>query len=258
MTASRFLSNHRQNCLQISPGSPVMPSPVKKPYRPPPARGSLRLEAIRPAYFFTPDLERAICALEGITGVRVLSTGSGIDEIHVIAPAERPAKKIVRDIETLLLVRFGIRIDHRKVSVVQNGHVRVTYPTPARPQIESVTLEAGTVYARVRVDEQVFTGSHLVRPNDSELESASRALIDAIEQLLNTPGLLILDAAHLAPLHDQTVVLILLRWTFSGQQELLVGATLAREDLLDAAARATLDAINRKIVRLQSRDSRPG
>lgn len=205
---------------------------------------------MRPTYFFTPDLEREINRLEGITAARVLSSDSDIDEIHIIAPSQRHPKKIVRDIESLLLVRFGIRIDHRRISVVQSENVQITYPTSARPLIRRVAQQADAISVDVQAGDQVIRGSFPIRENDSPIECTSRALINAIEQMLNTPGLLALDSAQVTTMHDQTIVLTLLRWSFAGQQEILVGATIARDDVLDAAARATLDAINRRLVRL--------
>lgn len=230
--------------------------PDNKLNRPPTrTRAPLRREVIRPTYFFTPDLEREISRLEGITAARVLSSDSDIDEIHVIAPPQRPPKKIVRDIESLLLVRFGIRIDHRRISVVQSEDVQVTYARSARPLIRRVEQQADAICVDVQAGDQVISGTYPIRENDSPIECTSRALINAIEQMLNTPGLLALAGAQVTTLRKQTIVLILLHWTFSGQQEVLVGGALSRDDELDAAARATLDAINRKLVRLQSAEA---
>lgn len=40
-------------------------------------------------------------------------------EIHVLSGTFRSAKQIVRDVKSVLLVGFGLAVDHKKVSVAQ-------------------------------------------------------------------------------------------------------------------------------------------
>src|SRR5713226_6482826 len=61
--------------------------------------------------------ETAIKALRGIEGVSIQTEGDEIREIHILTTSTRPAKQIVRDVQTLLLTRFNRPIDHRVVSV---------------------------------------------------------------------------------------------------------------------------------------------
>ena len=44
----------------------------------------------------------------------VLDEHNQIEEIHVLAEDNRSAKQLVRDIETLLRVEYGIELDHKK------------------------------------------------------------------------------------------------------------------------------------------------
>lgn len=212
------------------------------------------LERVKPVYFFTPDIEREINKLDGVTSARVLSTGSGIDEIHVIAPRDRVPKKLVRDIESLLLVRFGIRIDHRMISVVQTGEEADSSPAVSRPQIENIEttpLEDGTrVRVEIRVETGLISGVGEASKEETVLHAGSRALIDAIEKLLNTQGALALQDLSIVNLKTQKIVLAVLSWTMEGQEEILVGATVARGESVEDAARATFDAVNRKLVRI--------
>src|SRR5512135_2211535 len=124
--------------------NPVSPSRPPKPLE--------RLERVQPVYFFTPDLEREINKLDGVTSCRVLSTGIEIEEIHVISPLDRTPKKVVRDIESLLLVHFGIRIDHRKISIVQLGQSAAPPLTLARPRIKRVETRAAGAGREVCVE----------------------------------------------------------------------------------------------------------
>lgn len=61
--------------------------------------------------------EAAIAALRGVEAVRILADGESIREIHVLSTSNRPAKQIVRDVQSVLVTRFGREIDYRVVSV---------------------------------------------------------------------------------------------------------------------------------------------
>jgi len=210
------------------------------------------LVSLPPAYFFAPDLEREINRLESVTAARVISTGKAIDEIHVAAPREHAPKKVVRDIESLLLVRFGIRIDHRCISVVQLDRLQAAYPRFQRPQIQKVTRVDGHVRVVLSVGDAVIVGRAKPTGEDSELDVVARAVINAIEQLLQTPGVLTLLETQIAEMSMYQVFLVLAHWVFGEQQELLLGASLNCNDPLEAMARATLDAVNRRLVKFQS------
>jgi hypothetical protein len=211
------------------------------------------LRRVQPVYFFTPDLEREINKLDGVTSCRVLSTGVEIEEIHVISPPDRTPKKVVRDIESLLLVHFGIRIDHRKISIVQLGQPAASPSALDRPGITSVekrtTADGMQVCVEINSNGSSFRGVVAGEAGDSDLQLSSRALILALEKLLNRPGVLALEEVTVLRIGDQDIVLALLRWLLGERIELLVGATVARGDPLEDAARATFDAVNRKLVR---------
>ena len=61
--------------------------------------------------------EAAIRSLRDIEAVNIQTEDDEIREIHVLTSSARPAKQIVRDVQTLLLTRFNRSIDHRVVSV---------------------------------------------------------------------------------------------------------------------------------------------
>jgi hypothetical protein len=211
-----------------------------------------RLESLPPAYFFAPDLEREINRLEHVTSAKVLSTGTEIDEIHVLAPRDRSPKKIVRDIESLLLVRFGLRIDHRCISVVHVDGAQTAPTQTQRPRIVEVGREGTRIKACLAVGDKVLVGHAQPAKGVDELEATSRAVVHAVEQLLQTPGVLMVLQTQVAALGEHQLVIVLVRWLFADQHELLVGASLVNDDPMDAAGRATLDALNRRIVRFQA------
>jgi len=67
-----------------------------------------------------PELEDS---LRAIPGVRAASVVTGADarptEVHVLANPGKPAKQVVRDVQSVAMAQYGLDIDHRIVSVVQ-------------------------------------------------------------------------------------------------------------------------------------------
>ena len=66
------------------------------------------------------EIERLLCALEGIASARVSTDGYGrITAIHILAEAGFHPKQVVRNIESALSAGLGVTIDRRVVSVAQ-------------------------------------------------------------------------------------------------------------------------------------------
>ena len=56
--------------------------------------------------------------MRGVAGCRVVTDASGnLTELHVVSTGQRPPKFLVRDIQTVLLVRLNYSIPHRRISV---------------------------------------------------------------------------------------------------------------------------------------------
>ena len=65
-------------------------------------------------------IEELVGQVRGVMAVRVVQDEQGqIDELHIVGSPSRSAKQMVRDVESLLYVRGGVRVDHRKISLVQ-------------------------------------------------------------------------------------------------------------------------------------------
>jgi hypothetical protein len=75
--------------------------------------------------------EDAIRALRDVESASVQSEGDTIREIHILSRSNRPAKQIVRDVQTVLQARFNRSIDYRVVSVAYLTDS--TAPSAGRP-----------------------------------------------------------------------------------------------------------------------------
>jgi len=206
-----------------------------------------------------PELEDA---LRSIPGVRAVSVVTGPDavpvEVHVLATAAKPAKQVVRDIQSLAMASYGLALDHRIVSVVQLGDdphlqpVAAPAPGPTRPSLTSITVHTRDGEAEVSValsiDGSVYTGMALgpVSPPHRPRIVAEAAL-RAVDELLGIPSHV--DSAALVPAGDRTVALVVITLSIPrvGEQA-MCGSAIVRGDPEDAVARAVLSSINRRLA----------
>jgi len=66
------------------------------------------------------DIEKSINSLNGVLFSKIgLDNNKEIKEIHIITKDTYSPKKISRDIESLLMAKYNIAIDYRKISIAQ-------------------------------------------------------------------------------------------------------------------------------------------
>jgi hypothetical protein len=203
-------------------------------------------------FFVTTDLEDAIAQLPKVRGVRIVASETEVEEIHVISAKDIPPKHLVRDIISLLFVRFGVRVDRRFLSIVQSDDEPP--PQVGRPIIASVTRqhvgnETETSVA-LQSGRQVVLGSNTACTGDNDLRSGGLALIDAVENLIGRRRVIGLSDVRLVELTNRQLVIVLVTWHGARADESFVGSALSEDNPVAAAARATLNAINRKLIRL--------
>jgi hypothetical protein len=203
-------------------------------------------------FFVVTDLEDAIALLPKVRGVRVVATEKEIEEIHVISAKDIPPKSLVRDIISLLFVRFGVHVDRRVLSIVQSDVV--PQPQVGRPMIAAVTQTSVGDDTQTRVElhsgRQVVLGLNTMPAGADPLRCGGLALIDAVENLIGRRRVIDLDEVKLVGLTNRELVIVLVTWHGARADESFVGSSLSENDPAGAAARATLDAVNRKLIRL--------
>lgn len=100
-------------------------------------------------------MQDKVCALPNVQRCRMLAKGARVAEVHVLADMSKPAKAVVRDIETLVLLEFGLRLDHRTFSVVcfdapgpvqwieRDGETLVVPKAPGDPGVGLIVVRQG-------------------------------------------------------------------------------------------------------------------
>lgn len=200
----------------------------------------------------TQRIEESLNTLPDVYAARVTmnATNDDVEEIHALASHSRSPKKVVRDIESLILVKFGLRIDYRRVSLVQvSEQDLITYFR--RPKLVSVTQDTedgfGVTVRLAHADNVPSEGIAQAQTNPpNPCRLAALATLRAVSDIVDTEKVTLADA-QTAELSGQTVALVhLSRQTESGEERLL-GCSFANPDVIHGAAQATLDALNRRL-----------
>jgi len=140
-----------------------------------------------------PKIEELLSQVRGVMAVRVVLEEQGqIDELHIVGSPERSAKQMVRDIESLLFVRGGVRVDHRKISLVQIAESAIQ-PVQVRVRLLDISRSNGdpaTMTVVLGMDNQRVQGVGRSRPDHSDQSEhlAGYATIHALDQLIGARG----------------------------------------------------------------------
>jgi hypothetical protein len=199
-------------------------------------------EAIRLALNALPDVQSSKVEFD---------KGGSISAVHVVSCSKRPAKQIVRDIESVVKAHFGIEIDHRKISVARLTEKGESKPTRLpRPRLISVslTVRGGTGKCEVVLERNGFetageaTG---VTAGGGSLRLVANATFRAVERLVGQEVVFdLVDVIRLKAGQRETFV-VLASYVSANDVRNLTGCVQHGENEQQAVVYAALDACNR-------------
>ncbi|MFA9445090.1 hypothetical protein [Egicoccus sp. AB-alg6-2] len=199
-------------------------------------------------------VENAIATIPGIIGARVVpGYERAIDELHVLASLEKQPKQAVRDVQTLLMARFGVTIDHRVVSVVQLDELpRALGASVERLVLErvSTSLTAGQLHVEVglRFGDRELSGTGDGSPTGhGRYRAPAEAALDAVTELLGPRATLHLEGVDIVETMGRRLAITLVHLRAGRYETTLTGSAIVREADVDAIVRSVLDALNRTI-----------
>jgi len=226
-------------------------------------------------------VEALIQSLPGVEGARiVLDDWGAVREVHVLADSSRPPKSVVRDIESALQARWGLVVDHRRISVAQLGGV------PRRPKWIRLSLQHFTVasdpvrgrtevavslapeaprdlFGRVLFDPEIPTAIWQGRAAGASggglgVRLAAEATLQALNQSLLPEHSFSVGEIARVPMGDREVIVCLLHYHAPrGMSETLTGSALIRGEPMEASVRAVLNGSNRIYGLAMRRQSAP-
>ncbi len=203
------------------------------------------------------EMRQLICQLQGVVAAQVVLDEKGdLAEIHILSESERSPKQLVRDVESAIQAQLGVRVDHKKVSVAQvdrNKDVSILPRAPTRIELSKIDLSVSGLDCQARVSlSRNGTESCGAAAGYSSKESLLRltasATSNAVKQFLGEACWLLVEDVVSLSLVKREVVLVLLVLVTPESSVELVGAAIVRRSLQEAAASATLNAINRYLA----------
>lgn len=210
------------------------------------------------------EIESLLTRIPGVVTARlVVNDWGAIEEVHILSTLDRAPKQVVRDVESALAARWGITIDHKKISVAQLKEMEDTFAS-FRLKMLSVQINTDTLRGRMTVhvtlgrsddDELVYEG--VAEGSNSGLHSlrvAGQATVNALNEIVDPTNLIVFEDAATIRLSTREIVAVtLVVITPRGHEEVLVGAVVSRGNPVEAVVRASLDAANRRIVKMAAR-----
>lgn len=198
------------------------------------------------------EVEDALMQVEGVDSARIVAGDKRIvDELHALVSLDRDPKHVARDLQTLLLTRFGIECDRRVISVVRLGNKVAEDLALAFPRLElecvNVSLRATDTSVSVELcdpDGETVIGSAGPIPGDAVVQAAALATADALTSQLQGGSVRVIDA-RIIDAAEHRVVVTTLEVATTRSRDILTGSALVRRTDADSVARAVLDATNR-------------
>lgn len=224
------------------------------------------------ARFPLAEAEELLASLPGVISVRILeSDGGGIGDVHVLTAADVSPKQTVRNVESALLAQFGLRVDHRKISVAttsDSGRARAARaagptlvpPVRALESVRRVYFEdvevrrsSRALWCRVmlRKGAEIVSAEADAPPAERARveELAARAAVSALVRAEGDSLDLALEGAELVAAFGREFVFVGVAARQGRGATLLTGSCEVRDGVEAAAVLAVLDATNRWIAR---------
>jgi len=211
-----------------------------------------------PVVVDTATLESSLKQVKGVFACRVVMDAPGeIGEIHVVGAPDRKPKQIVRDIESLLFARFGLRVNYRKISLAQMQEDKAFAAMGSRPRLlaagRATEGDAAVVQVRLADNGSVFEGVARHPKGDENVgRAACLATLDALNKMVGNSGRFTLDALEVMSVANREIVIVIVTFAFAAGEEHLIGTSFYRGDMVESAVRATLDSVNRRLSLIRS------
>ena len=202
-------------------------------------------------------IKRAIASLPDVQSCNVDFNADGsISAIHIVSSTRRAPKQIVRDVESVMAADFGIRLDHRKVSIARVEEKEDRRPAKReRPRLVTMRLSLSSGRGNVEVDLErgglVVTGEAAgVAERGGTLRLVVAATFRALEKMIGADASFeLLDVLRIRS-GERRAVVVLANLASGVAARSLAGCVQFDDDEPRAAALAALDASNRVIEML--------
>ncbi|MBN4050803.1 MAG: hypothetical protein COA82_07740 [Alkaliphilus sp.] len=200
------------------------------------------------------EIEKVLSDILGVISTKVVINENEIVELHVMATIDRNPKQISRDIQSILFVNFNINCDHKKISIAQVNHSTVLksdkrieidelfYTTSGNLFKVGVSLtQNGTTFRSEKEGLNTTTNSSKIIAN---------ATLEALRQIIGSSIDFIAEDVDKITIGKNEIIVVAITVVLNRIEETLLGTSIVHGDIKKSIVKATLDAVNRKIVKL--------
>lgn len=193
-------------------------------------------------------LQEKISRLDGVEAARIVAANGHIDEIHILARRNKPAKQLVRDVQSLCQALYSLNVDRRVVSVVQLSDSDLDHGL--RPALVDVSEALEGTRAEVTVTLRWQDSLLLGKATGAAAQSirprlVAEATLGAIRQAVDHGVALAVGSVDVVTLGSRRMAVAQIVLMTEARERMLIGAAYVDEDDTRGAVRAVLDALNR-------------
>lgn len=195
-------------------------------------------------------IKEMISKIDGVLNVKIVHEDAELQEVHILANNLRAPKQIVRDIESSLLAAYDYKIDRKIISIAQidageNENIRrVIY------QGTKFQAEGNTISCEVMLNysgEDYSAEKSALKTNINRKTIVAKAAVSAIEKIYEQPDLFDIQDVLVNSSRDINFVVVIVNMVLNAKEESMIGSAIIKNDINEAIAKATLDAVNRRI-----------
>lgn len=204
------------------------------------------------------SFEATLRRVPDVEAARVVMEGGSPTEIHVLARPGKPAKQLVRDVQSVALAAFGTQVDRRIVSVVQISGSELIGGD--RPMVVDVSEQTDRSRMTVTVtlswhDQHLIGTAAGPAASTTRLRLAAEATIAALSQALDEDSAFAVSVVSTPQVGAEAVAIAQVVIVTDSRERLVVGSALVGDDPSKAMVRAVLDALNRQVPTLRRSSS---
>lgn len=198
------------------------------------------------------DIESVVCRLKDVIAVSVVPDGSGeVSEVHVLTRCARPPKQVVRDVESAVMARLGIAIDHKKISVAQvdDGSPQFNHSRLKFSDVQ-IGFNGSKTEATVRLGNEgsTFSGSSSGTASPAaQMKLIAGATLQAIAESQMSEYSFALEAVEEIQIAGRRLAVVLVSAVNDRGEDMLAGCAVIKQDVWKGVVNATLDAVNRRL-----------
>lgn len=206
----------------------------------------------------TEQIEKYLLKIRSVIGAKIITNDHNeIEEMHIVSDLRRAPKQILRDIEAIMLSEFNMPIDYKKVSIAQVKGDSIKTDQDPRVRLKSIEYSnlGSSIDVTVTLEKfnEMFSSTKTgIKTTSNVKRLAGIATLKAVEEYLGIYDVFVFEDSKEVSLSNVDVIIVTITSIYHHREELYTGTARVGTDINEAVTRATLDAVNRHILQLQS------